>query len=74
MSCAVCHSDLYNSVYDLSVSEYGAVYLLITIAAAVLLTLAYRNVEQGTAALSALSSTHARTWQLCHTRRQPIPC
>ena len=39
---------MYNTVYDLSFVEYGAVFLLVTVVSAVLLTLSYRNVEQGT--------------------------
>ena len=47
LSCAV-RADLYHSVYDLSIAEYGLVYLVVTLAAAALLTLAYKNVEQST--------------------------
>ncbi len=39
---------LYHSVFDLSVTENAPVYLLVTLAAAAMLTLAYRNVEAGT--------------------------
>ena len=50
--CPSTTADLYHSVFDMSVSENAPIYLIITLAAAAMLTLAYRNVEQGTFALS----------------------
>jgi len=46
----------------MSVSENAPIYLIITLAAAAMLTLAYRNVEQGTFALSvdAQKEAHRR--------------
>jgi len=39
---------LYHSVYDLSAMENAPVFIIVTLAAAGMLTLAYRNVEAGT--------------------------
>jgi hypothetical protein len=39
---------LYHSVFDLAVTENAPVYIIVTLAAAGMLTLAYRNVEAGT--------------------------
>lgn len=50
--------DLYHSVFDLSVSDNAIVYLLITVASAAMITLAYRNVEQGTHTLSEHTCEH----------------
>lgn len=40
-------ADLYHSVYDVSVSDHAPIYLLVTLAAAAMLAIAYRNVEAG---------------------------
>lgn len=39
---------LYHSVFDMTVADNGLIYLGLTIASAVMLTMAYRNVEQST--------------------------
>lgn len=42
-------------MYDLSLTDYGILYLAVTLAAAAMLTLAYKNVDQSTGVF--LSST-----------------
>jgi len=59
--CPSTTADLYHSVFDMSVSENAPIYLIITLAAAAMLTLAYRNVEQGTFALSVTSERSTQT-------------
>jgi hypothetical protein len=51
---------LYHSVFDLSVSENAPIYLIVTLVAAGMLTLAYRNVESGTHFFLAASRKSGR--------------
>ena len=70
---AVRAADLYHSVFDMSVSEHSPVYLAVTLAAAAMLTLAYRNVELGTHSLSQHNTAHTESTHIKghqHTRKR----